>query len=251
MVDETPEYPDRIIDRRSLVLWSVLAACAGGMGCASGAMDHTSVIQIKSFDNALSSGIEWRRLQSMYPDVVAWLSVDKTPISVPVARPGAERPDDWYLAHDLNGKRDERGNPYLDNRSDSQHHMLVYGHHILGSTALFGPIGEAYDPQSFRSIGLMRWYEADRPDRIFTPVMGMQVDQGFQTIQRFSFVGPKDMTAWLKELSGYASAFADAWEQIAVGARTALTLCTCSSRSIGGRERTLLIGVCPDGSDES
>ena len=81
----------------------------------------------------------------------AWLTVEGTPIDLPVSAVVDGMPSDFYLSHDLWGNRSALGCPYLDERcSEDGMHILVYGHRIGWTDEVFTPLATSSD--STRSV---------------------------------------------------------------------------------------------------
>ena len=141
-------------------------------------------------DGESNGSVGWGRLTSSYPDIVAWLEVEGTPISLPVVQPPPEKPHDWYLSHNAEGAWDALGCPYLDTRTDVRgRNLLVFAHHRFGSDLMFSPLVGAQRKEVFDSLGSARLSMPDGTSRAFRPLCVLEVDASFQAIQRFSFPG--------------------------------------------------------------
>lgn len=183
----------------------------------------------------------WRAVEQVNPNVVAYLKVTNTNISYPVPQSLPDQPDDYYLRRDLWGNYQLIGSVFLDKRAtvDSQN-MMVYGHHITGSKAMFSTINKDYKQEEFDTLGNAHWITHDL-DYVFKPLCAMKVDQSYGDIQQFSFDDNEDFRKWLGDIVDQASAKADNVDDIVASATRTLTLVTCSSDKAGQRDRTLVI----------
>lgn len=183
----------------------------------------------------------WQAVEQVNPNVVAYLKVTNTCISYPVPQSLPDQPDDYYLRRDLWGNYQLIGSVFLDKRAtvDSQN-MMVYGHHITGSKAMFSTINKDYKQEEFDTLGNAHWITHDL-DYVFKPLCAMKVDQSYGDIQQFSFDDNEDFREWLGDIVDQASAKADNADDIVASATRTLTLVTCSSDKAGQRDRTLVV----------
>lgn len=193
-------------------------------------------------DGESNGGVGWGRLTSSYPDFVAWLEVEGTPISLPVVQPPPEKPRDWYLTHNAEGAWDALGCPYLDARTDVRsRNLLVFAHHRFGSDLMFSPLVGAQRKEVFDSLGSARLSMPDGSIWSFRPLCALEVDASFQAIQRFSFPGRSEFRSWLSDLAKEASTESEEANALIRSAERVLTLVTCSSPIPGQRWRTIVI----------
>lgn len=193
-------------------------------------------------DGESNGGVGWGRLTSSYPDFVAWLEVEGTPISLPVVQPPPKKPRDWYLTHNAEGAWDALGCPYLDARTDVRgRNLLVFAHHRFGSDLMFSPLVGAQRKEVFDSLGSARLSMPDGSIWSFRPLCALEVDASFQAIQRFSFPGRSEFRSWLSDLAKEASTESEEANALVRSAERVLTLVTCSSPIPGQRWRTIII----------
>lgn len=193
-------------------------------------------------DGESNGGVGWGRLTSSYPDFVAWLEVEGTPISLPVVQPPPEKPRDWYLTHNAEGAWDALGCPYLDARTDVRsRNLLVFAHHRFGSDLMFSPLVGAQRKEVFDSLRSARLSMPDGSIWSFRPLCALEVDASFQAIQRFSFPGLSEFRSWLSDLAKEASTESEEANALIRSAERVLTLVTCSSPIPGQRWRTIVI----------
>lgn len=186
--------------------------------------------------------IDWMRLQRENHEVVAWLTVDETPIDLPVVQPSETFDRLFYLDHGFNRLPDPMGTPYLDTRCKVDgDHRLVFSHHVIGNEqAMFSPVHRAFEPEVFARIGRAHWETPDSHEML-EPACALKVDERYTTIQRFAFAGREDWNTWMNEIARDAQVRNPSLEAILEDSSRCLTLATCSSPIANQRERTLLL----------
>ena len=194
-------------------------------------------------DAQATGGRDWAGLRAINPDVAAWVTIGNTPIDYPVMQPGKDKPEGYYLHHDMWGNRSSVGTPYLDDGSTAEgQHSLVYGHHLGMTQKMFSPVSQTYKQDVFDGLGDMTW---DTPEGThhLVPLFAMKVDMSYQPIQQYEFKDDAEMHEWLETLSKDASAFSDGWQDKAAKAKKIVTTVACSSLIAGQRPRTLTVFV--------
>ena len=80
------------------------------------------------------------------PDVVGWLTLEDTPVDLPVLQ---AEDNEYYLHHDLDGAYDKAGLPFVDFECDVRdgRHLIIYGHHM---SSRFDALAEYYDPEYYK-----------------------------------------------------------------------------------------------------
>ena len=95
---------------------------------------------------------DFRELQAINPDTVAWLTVDDTHIDHPVVQ-GADNFS--YLDRGFDGKYYAGGTLFLDEDNDPElgdSYILIHGHHMSGG-AMFGDLERFLDAEFFGAAG--------------------------------------------------------------------------------------------------
>lgn len=182
-----------------------------------------------------SEGVDWDYWLSVNPDIIGWVSVPGTNIDYPVVRAPDDRPG-YYLDHDVYGKWNFTGCPYLDANSPSliERGSVVFGHNMGWSDAMFA------DFSKFSDAG---YTEGHREVHIYTPdggvelsVRAVDVVPGWEKSKRTSFSGERDFEEWW---TGRLAA-----SDVAVGGSdeipdAVVAFCTCSY-NYWSSERTLV-----------
>ncbi len=171
----------------------------------------------------------------------AWLTVEGTPIDYPVAQATGADPE-FYLSHDLWGKKTHVGCPYFDWRcSPGDTHKIIYAHHIGTTQLQFSPIADTWQQERFDQL-TSATLATRAGTETYIPFCARVVDKQFEDVQRFS-MDQGELREWLGSLVAKASAATPEPDALASKARKALTLVTCASQQGGQRERTLLVFV--------
>lgn len=183
-------------------------------------------------------------LTDVNEDAIGWLEVEGTDTSYPVVQVPRDKPRTWYLTHDFWGDANEGGCPYLDTRSSPDGlHLMIYGHHIVGTDRMFGELADAYRQETFDRLGSATWKRPSRRSTRFLPLFAMRVDASFQPIQSFSFQGQTDLRRWLSRLKAQANALTPDSVKLIDSADTVMTLVTCTGPYAGMGWRTLVVFI--------
>lgn len=178
--------------------------------------------------------------------LTAWLHVEGTSVDYPVAALEPTMADTFYLNHTLWGEASYLGCPYLDRRSASDSaHLLVYGHHFIGSTSMFGTLWNRYQPSAFSGTGTAQWspYASGIKQTAirFQPFCALRVPRSYAPIQRFTFTSADDLKSWLTSIAEEASACCPNWKDRIEQATRVLTLATCTEGNGKSSMRTLVL----------
>ncbi len=195
-----------------------------------------------------SGTVDWQRCRSMNERVCAWLNVEGTAISQPVAHPEREE-GSFYLDHDVFGRPSAAGAVYLDALcSPSDPLLVVYGHRMGNSTEMFSELGEYHEQERFDALGTASWSTPEGTDT-FEPVCALVVDEQWNGLDAGAAAsrrpnakdGLPPLNAWLTALLGRANASSGKSDALCASAQRALVLVTCSSPIAGGPERTVTV----------
>lgn len=200
--------------------------------------------------NVAASDVDFEALAEQNPDVVAWVEVENTDISLPVMKaPSAVH--DFYLAHDFWGRPSASGVPFLDHRcSPDATHRLVYGHHLtLGGQ--FSQLQKGYQQSRFEGLGDCVWHEPHVEPLRLTPLCALHVNEWCPDIQQFSFKDTQELRKWLEALYAQASSRTKEGKEYINKADTVVTLVTCSSDFSHQPWRTLVMFVAESNSDSA
>ena len=84
-----------------------------------------------------------QELQKTNEDIVAWLTLDDTPIDYPITQ---SKDNAKYLTVDYKGEHSIAGNPFVDHRNDflNDNYTVIYGHR-MNRNKMFGALVEYVD----------------------------------------------------------------------------------------------------------
>ncbi len=94
------------------------------------------ITQYKPQINEETGEFSLAELQAINPDVVAWVTVEDTPLDYPILQ---GNPEFTYLNHDMEGNSCLTGSLYIGvraNRYFEDDYTIVYGHHVAGGAML-------------------------------------------------------------------------------------------------------------------
>lgn len=173
--------------------------------------------------------IDWDALRDINADVVGWLSVDGTEISMPVTR-GSEAWPDKYLYYSFYGERSQVGCPYLNWQCDADGRvMTVYGHHVWYSKRMFNELAYTYEESNFEELGDAWWSTPATGSKKFQPVGAARISmyEGDEW-NKTGFETAEDVRAWLHEIMGDLDVKSGNAEELANTATRVLVLATCT-----------------------
>ena len=222
-----------------------IVACAAVAGTAQ--LEATDAF-VAETGRDLETGAPSARVRSENPDVVAWLEVEGTGISLPVAH-AVEEDRGFYLDHDVFGRPSAAGCPYLDARcSPAGPVLIVYGHRMGDTYRMFSDLGECYRKERFSRLGRATWTDPSGTSTQFEPAFALKVDSTWSGLDASPRAGgaaaaPDGLAHWLVAVSKQADAKSREADSLCAGATRALVLVTCSSSVAGGPERTVAVFV--------
>lgn len=183
-------------------------------------------------EESTSVSIDWNTLQSMNPDVGAWIRQEGTAIDFPVVY-GSDNA--YYLRHTLDGEYSLFGTLFVDctnNRNFVDKVTVIYGHHFseYGDT-MFTSL-ENYAKQSYYDAHTeLNLYTPDGHYKLY-PVAGA-VKSGSDPYIRTSFLDDADFYSYCEQEFLTQSTF-QSQETLSESDRTVL-LSTCTDLTEDGR----------------
>jgi len=135
----------RFIDFVIVILICVIGFCAFNIGKALykyylGTKEYKA-IQADAGTQNDNNNIDWKKLQSKYKDIIAWLYQKGTVINYPVAQ-GSD--NSYYLTHLLSGEYNFKGTLFVDVRNKDPFNdfmTVIYGHRMK-DFSMFWTIGD-------------------------------------------------------------------------------------------------------------
>lgn len=233
-----------------LLLAAFLLGLSGGdIGSTVKDLANYDVIQ-ESFASAQNSSqtSDQVALFENNTNMSAWLSVEQTDISYPVAQATTQDPS-YYLTRDLWGNKSETGSIYIDKRCDLQGtNILVYGHQLSLTGGMFSPLRTVFNQETFDGLGKLVWttLSADKEGietRTLKPLCALKVDKTNQLVQNLNFEDSISFKSWLKEVVLQATATVPDAQSLITKAHRAITLVTCSELRSGQSGRSVVLFV--------
>ena len=243
---------------RRIVLASLLGLSLSSAGL-SGLLLGTQASEERAFHGKLAELVEqtdrtsadrgkersrdWDALLNRTPPVIAWLTVRNTPISYPVVQATSDRHLQWLLSHDPWGERHAFGTLSVDHRTmPDRPHVLIYGHHISGSSVMFSSLQRCWQPLRFERLG-HAILETPQSAGTYTPAMAMRIDETYGTLQRFESESSTWIGPWMEQLKQETHPRAVKTTHNRDAIRQVLTLITCAQERSGQAERTAVLFV--------
>ena len=81
--------------------------------------------------------VDFATLQTLNPDIYAWLYIPNTNIDYPVACSSPDKDDDFYLDHNIYGQYEFAGTLYSEKQNGTEladRNTVIYGHNMLNGT---------------------------------------------------------------------------------------------------------------------
>lgn len=185
--------------------------------------------------------IDWVYWQGINPDVVGWVRVEGTGVSLPVVQAPADAPT-YYLTHDVYGDWNIYGTAYLDAACAEDgllgsRNAVVSAHH-MSDGSMFSELAQYVDAGWAASHATVDLYAPDGLGGTLherRSVLGTSSVAGWQGAKRTEFLGAGELDAWLDEqtASGVSLSPAD-------GVQRAVTLVTCTTFDFSQNARSVV-----------
>ena len=185
--------------------------------------------------------IDFPSLQKNNADIIAWIEVPGTVINYPILQSGNDRPENFYLDHDENGKYKYAGSIYIQqmNRADFTHpNTVMYGHNMKNGS-MFAALHKFRNKDFFDENQYMYVYT---PGHILKyRIYSAYVYDNRHILNSFDFSDDEEYQAYLDQSLNPKSMTRQVREGVTVTTKDRIiTLSTCTSND---RERYLVQGV--------
>ena len=171
----------------------------------------------------------------------AWLIVEGTSVSYPVAAARNASEVDYYLSHLIDGTYSPTGSLVIDERSSADAaHIMIYGHCAGRTDQMFGSLREAYLPEVFDTLEPARW-RTRKGEEVFHPLCAFTTNASDGTFQRFGDLSTDEVATLAYEMASRAQAREAGWRDHVKRAERLLTLVTCTTARAGETERTVVV----------
>ncbi|MDR2197359.1 MAG: class B sortase [Coriobacteriales bacterium] len=198
--------------------------------------DSNQSVSQPSFDAGENLGnINWDALRQINPDIVAWITIEGTRISYPIA----QAPDnEYYLNHLFDKTSSTVGSVFLDCDNVAPlatYNTMIYGHNMLDGS-MFA------DLLKFREQGFFDEHRTVRiatPDRVWRlQTLAVVVCEGDEQLRQLDFASDAAFTSYLDELLRYAT-ISDAPSVGRIDRLCCLVTCT----DLGNTKRLILLAA--------
>ena len=168
--------------------------------------------------------VDFRSLQSQYPDVRGWLTIPESGIDYPVLQSNAEDPE-YYLRRDYRGNYDINGSLFLqaDCILGESGNLTIYGHN-MNSGAMFGNLDQ-YASYDYWKAHPMVFFQTPEGMEEYQIAAVLKADVSMFDFQQAVFHSPQDLEAYVVQAKALAL-FETGVD--GAGCEKTLTLVTCS-----------------------
>lgn len=219
------------------ILFTALALLAT-MHVSAGSAKPNPDLPLAKVEDGFPS-VDWDYWRSVNPDVIGWLSIPGTTLSLPVVQAPANDPQK-YLTRNVYGNWSYMGCPYLDadcaeTGLEKSPNTIIYGHNLgFGDDSMFATVAR-YSDQSFMEGHKTILLQTPERKMRFQALSALCIDGGIPS-NRTSFEGQADLESWLAKRIEESQTVS---QQPPSDLRQVLTLCTCSYTHLEN-ERTIL-----------
>ncbi len=209
---------------------------------------NSSVTSSSASKKQLKIPVNFAKLQSVNPDIYAWINIPDTVIDYPILQSGEEDGKSYYLNHDVNRKSSSYGAIYTQdyNKTDfNDFNTLIYGHNMLNGT-MFGSLKKYRNKSFFEEHQEIMVY---MPNRVLKyRVFAAYVFDDRHIMLSFDFSDESVREIYLETVLGYKKQLTSNFDDtVSVGVDDKIiTLSTCTSDD---SQRYLVQGVLVYDSD--
>ena len=188
--------------------------------------------------------IDFAAKQAENPDVVAWIQIPGTVVDYPVMQSGNDLPENFYLDHGPDRKKNRNGSIYIQqiNREDFTHpNTVLYGHN-MGNGSMFATLRKFREKSFFDEHEYVYVYTPGHilTYRIFTAF----VYDDRHILNSFNFLETEEYAAFLQQSLNPISMTRQVRKDVEVTTDDRIiTMSTCTGNSW---ERYLVEGVLID-----
>lgn len=188
--------------------------------------------------------IDFAAKQAENPDIVAWIQLPGTVIDYPVMQSGNDVPENYYLDHGPDRKKNRNGSIYIQriNQADFTHpNTLIYGHNMANGSMF----------ATLRKYRYKDFFNEHEYLYIYTPghILKYRVFSAFvydnrHILNSFNFFEETEYDSFLQQCLNPKSMTKQVREGVSVTTEDRIiTMSTCTGND---RERYLVLGVLID-----
>ena len=154
--------------------------------------------------------VDWDYWKSVNPDVIGWVTVPGTNIDSPIVQAHSSDPE-YYLHHDVYGKYNVYGCPYLDAGCETEgfksYNSVIFGHHMNDQT-VFSAFSKYTDAAFAKENGKVLLQTPDEK-HVLSVKLAEMINAGTDRSKRTSFVDTADFGRWYAERAQSADVVID------------------------------------------
>lgn len=119
--------------------------------------DVSQYRQVVSTDNTSSGfvdnhNIDWKKLKEDNKDIYSWIYIPNTNVDYPVVQSSKDKPDDFYLNHNIHKQSEFAGSIYSEKHNAKDYSdpvTILYGHNMKNGS-MFKTLHNFEDPAFFK-----------------------------------------------------------------------------------------------------
>ena len=144
------------------------------------------------------SAVDLRSLQSQYPDVRGWLTIQESGIDYPVLQSSPEEPE-YYLRRDYRGNYDINGSLFLqaDCILGESGKLTIYGHN-MNSGAMFGNLDQ-YASYEYWKAHPSVFFQTPEGMEEYQIAAVLKADVSMFDFQQISFQNQREAEAYVEQ----------------------------------------------------
>lgn len=223
-----------------ILLGLVLGLALMGLSETASHVDPSPVADVEQEEKDPFPVVDWDYWQDRNPNVIGWVTVPGTVIDLPICQAPSSDPT-YYLSHDVYGKWNFYGCPYLDaecaEKGLDSPLAMVFGHH-MSDGSMFAEMA-SFSNDSFTDSH--RLILLQTPERKYElTVVAIDIIDSYSEFKRLDFETQEDLEKW----------WLSTWEKSDVsrvcelaGLSSIKAFVTCSYGPWNGHERTVVYAI--------
>lgn len=180
--------------------------------------------------NIPQKNLDWAELESVNPDIYAWIYIPNTNIDYPVLQKSGD--NDYYLNHNLDGSRGRPGCIYtedLNSKEFTDYNTVIYGHNMK-SGAMFRTLHNFEDKDFFDNNQYVYIYTKNKT--LVYKIFAAYTNDAKHILNSNDFTSEDGLSDYLEKV--FKKAQADGYlrdDVVVTGKNAILTLSTCTTSS--------------------
>ena len=223
-----------------VLLGLALGLALMGLSETASHVDPSPVADVKQEEKDPFPVVDWDYWQDKDPDVIGWITVPGTGIDLPICQAPSSDPT-YYLSHDVYGKWNFYGCPYLDSECAEKGLesplAMVFGHH-MSDGSMFAAMASYSDKAFAQEHCKILLQTPEEKKRLH--VVAADVVDTYNEFKRLDFGDRRDFLAWWEETLEGSDMVLD---PNAADSENVHAFVTCSYGLWNGHERTIVYAV--------